>query len=142
VAEISLFTTEIATTDNIKIIIPNSLIFSGVIRNLSGHATRKISIEVGISYDADADEAITLVQSLMKADARVNETPAPLVAVSRLTDASVILLVEAWVARADLVATKFDLTKRIKQAFAERGIAGPAVARQIYMSQQNPPPQA
>jgi small conductance mechanosensitive channel len=140
VVEISLFTTEIATVDNIKIVIPNSAIFSGVIRNFSGHLTRRMSIEVGISYDADADEAVAIVQSLMKDDVRINNSPPPLVAVSRFTDTSVVLLAQAWVARGDLLTTKFDLTKQIKRAFSEKGIAGPSLSRQVYMEQPNPPP--
>jgi small conductance mechanosensitive channel len=139
VAEISLFTTEIFTADNIKVVIPNSLIWSGVIRNLSGHRQRRFSMEIGISYSANIDEAIALVRGAIADDKRILAEPPPLVAVARLADAAVILLVEAWTANIDLAAARFDLNQRIKQAFENQGIAGPLSPRQVYVQASEPP---
>ena len=134
VSEILLFTTEIYTADNIKIVIPNNLIWSGVIRNLSSHAQRKVVIELGVSYAANIDDAMATIKDLVAADARIQKDPEPLVAVTRLADAAVILLVEVWVANADLNAVRFDLNQRIKLAFEQKGIPGPAAQRQIFVA--------
>jgi len=139
VAEVSLFTTEIYTADNIKVVIANNLIWSGVIKNLSGHELRKLVIELGVSYAANVEEAMAVIKDLIAADARIRKDPAPLVAVARLADAAVILLLEVWVANADLNAVKFDLNQRIKLAFEQKGIPGPAAQRQIYVAAPNKP---
>jgi small conductance mechanosensitive channel len=141
VVEISLFTTEIFTADNIKVVIPNSLIWAGVIKNLSDHAKRKISFEVGIAYSANIDDAINTVREIIGADKRVATDPAPMVVVARLTDTAVMMLVEAWVPNAQLGPVRFELNKRIKEAFEQKGISLPAAARQIYVAAQNGAPQ-
>ncbi len=137
VVEISLFTTEIYTADNIKVIIPNSAIWAGVIKNLSEHERRKVVIEVGVSYAADIEAVIALVHGVVESDTRVRKDPAPMVVVSRFTDAAVMLLVEAWVANADLAPVRFDLNRKIKEVFARNDVSLPAPAR---VSQFAPPP--
>lgn len=134
VVEISLLTTEIFTPDNVKIIIPNSAIWSGVIKNLSDHARRKITFEVGISYSANIDDAFAVVREIIAANTHIAAEPAPLIAVSRLTDAAVMLLVEVWVPNAQLGPVRFNLNKRIKESFEQKGIGLPGTARQIYVA--------
>jgi small conductance mechanosensitive channel len=134
VTEISLFTTEISTADNIKVIVPNSAIWSGIIKNFSGHATRRISIEVGVAYTANVGDAMDAVHEIIAADARILQEPPPVVAVARLTDAAVTLLVEIWVPNDQFLAVRFDLNRRIKDAFDSNGIAMPANARQVFVT--------
>jgi small conductance mechanosensitive channel len=139
VVEISLFTTEIYTADNVKIIIPNSAIWAGVIKNLSEHERRKIVIEVGVSYAADVDAVLAMVREVVESDERVRKDPAPIVVVSRFTDAAVMVMVEAWVANADLAPVRFDLNRKIKDIFARNDVSLPAPAR---VSQFAPLPQS
>jgi len=48
VKEIQLFTTVLATPDNIKIMVPNGKIFGDVIKNITAYDTRRIDLVVGI----------------------------------------------------------------------------------------------
>ena len=50
VKEISLFTTTLATPDNIKIMIPNGKLFGDVIKNVTGFDTRRVDLVIGIGY--------------------------------------------------------------------------------------------
>lgn len=50
VAEIQLFTTAFDTSDNRRIIVPNSLIFGSTIENVTYHDRRRVSIDVGADY--------------------------------------------------------------------------------------------
>lgn len=141
VVEISLFTTEIYTADNIKVIIPNSAIWAGVIKNLSEHERRKVVIEIGVSYAADVEKVIAMVHDVVASEARVRKDPPPTVAVSRFTDAAVMILVEAWVANADLGPVRFDLNRKIKDAFARNDVSLPAPARvSQFMTATQPGP--
>ena len=138
VTEISLFTTEIRTGDNIKIVIPNSAIWSGVIKNLSGHVTRRFSFEVGISYTADIEQAIDVIDGIIADDLRILREPPPLIGVSKLGEAAVILVVEAWVQSEHLGNARYDLNKRIKEAFDRKGIAGAMASQRIYVATPRP----
>ncbi|MEK9900436.1 MAG: mechanosensitive ion channel domain-containing protein, partial [Rhodospirillaceae bacterium] len=53
VKEVGLFTTEMATPDNVKIIVPNGAIWGQAIKNFSGNPTRRVDVVVGIAYGDD-----------------------------------------------------------------------------------------
>lgn len=51
VAEIGLFTTELDTLDNRRIILPNSAVFGATIENISHNGERRVDIDVGVGYE-------------------------------------------------------------------------------------------
>ena len=133
VKEISLFTTVLATIDNIKVMIPNGKLFGDVIRNVTAYDTRRVDLLVGISYGSDIQKAYDVITDLMKQDARILPDPAPQVAVSELGDSSVNFVIRPWVKTEDYWSVKFDLTRKIKEAFDKNGIEIPFPQRTIHM---------
>ena len=88
--------------DNVKITIPNSKIWGGVIQNYSGNPTRKIfNLEIGISYSSNIDKAIRIIHEILKKDKRVLKDPAPQVVVKSLGDSSVNIAVRPGVNKGD-----------------------------------------
>ena len=53
VKEISIFTTELATSDDNQIIVPNGRIWGAAITNYSVYATRRVDMDFGVSYSSD-----------------------------------------------------------------------------------------
>ncbi len=51
VKEITLFTTVLATPDNIKVLVPNGKLFGDVIKNVTAYDTRRVDLQVGIGYE-------------------------------------------------------------------------------------------
>ena len=133
VKEIRLFTTVLATPDNIKIIVPNSKIFGDTIKNFSVFDTRRVSIEVGISYDASIQKAIDVAMNLIKEDTRILSDPAPQIVVSELADSSVNLVVRPWTKKEDYWSVRCDLTRKIKEAFDQNGIEIPFPQQVVHM---------
>lgn len=125
VKDIELFTTIISTVDNVKIIVPNGKLFGDVIKNVSGYDTRRVDLVIGIGYGSSIQKAYEVVKKILDDDERVLSDPAPQIAVSELADSSVNLVVRPWVKSGDYWDTKFDLTRRIKEAFDENGIEIP-----------------
>ncbi len=70
---------------------------------------------------------------LIKEDTRIFSDPPPKVAVSELADSSVNFVVRPWVKRSDYWGVKFDLTRKIKEAFDENGIEIPFPQQVIHM---------
>ncbi|MDV7338134.1 mechanosensitive ion channel [Terasakiella sp. A23] len=122
---VSLFTTEMATGDNVKIIMPNSQVWGSAIKNFSAHDTRRVDLIMGISYEDDIDQAMAVIESIAKADDRIKQDPAPVLAVGELADSSVNLVVRLWVDAGDYWRVKWDITKQVKQTFDEKGISIP-----------------
>ncbi len=126
VKDINLFQTVLATTDNVKVIVPNSEGISGVIKNYSGYELRRCDVTFGIDYDDNMDEAIAIIRSIIEQDARILSEPAPpFVKVTNLGDSSVDIATRSWVKAADYWDVKFDLTKTVKTAFDEKGVSIP-----------------
>jgi small conductance mechanosensitive channel len=133
VKEIQLFTTVLATPDNIKIIVPNGKLFGDTIKNFSGFETRRVDLVIGIGYTSDIQKAYDVLTNLLKEDARILSDPRPKVAVSELADSSVNFVVRPWVKRKDYWGLKFDLTRKIKEAFDENGIEIPFPQQVVHM---------
>ena len=133
VKEIGIFTTTLATPDNVKIIVPNSAAFSGNISNYSAYETRRVDLVIGISYDDPIGTAIETVERVLEADPRVRADPPPVVAVGELADSSVNLIVRPWCEGADYWALRVDLNRRLKEALEEAGCSIPYPQRDVHL---------
>jgi small conductance mechanosensitive channel len=122
---VSLFTTELATPDNVQIILPNAGVWGNAIKNFSAHSTRRVDLLLGIAYEDDINKAMALIESLTKADERIKTDPAPVLAVGELADSSVNLIVRVWVDAPNYWGVKWDMTKKVKETFDENGISIP-----------------
>ncbi|HBS50002.1 MAG TPA: mechanosensitive ion channel protein MscS [Rhodobacteraceae bacterium] len=125
VKEISLFTTELTTPDNVQIIVPNGQAWGSIITNYSAHDTRRCDLTFGIDYNDDANKAMQIILDEAKADGRVLDEPEPWVRVTNLGDSSVDLTARLWCKAADYWDLKFALTLAVKQAFDAQGISIP-----------------
>jgi len=139
VHSISLFVTEIDTADNVHVVVPNGLIWGGTMRNLHENRTRRLEIQVVISYDHDVSDAIDLVRGLIKNDNRILKTPAPVVGAMTLTESGVRLVIQVWMEREQLADVQYRLNQAIKEAFDAKGIAFAAPQRvvQVMPGQQD-----
>ncbi|MDY7032535.1 MAG: mechanosensitive ion channel [Thermodesulfobacteriota bacterium] len=136
VMDIQLFTTVLSTPDNIKVIIPNGKLFGDVIRNFSGFDTRRVDLVIGIGYSSDIQKAYDIMMGIIKEDSRILIDPPPQIGVSELADSSVNFVVRPWVKRGDYLDVKFDLTRKIKEAFDEDGVEIPFPQRVVHMVSQ------
>ncbi|MEM0987194.1 MAG: mechanosensitive ion channel domain-containing protein [Pseudomonadota bacterium] len=125
VKDINLFQTVLATVDNVKIMVPNSQAIDGVIQNFSGYAQRRVDTVFGIDYGDDMDQALAIVEQILKADDRVLRDPEPFVRVTELNSSSVDITTRAWVKASDYWDVKFDTIKAVKEAFDREGISIP-----------------
>jgi small conductance mechanosensitive channel len=134
VKEIKLFTTVLATPDNIKIMVPNGKIFGDVIKNITAYDTRRMDIIVGIGYDSSIQQAHDVYLNLIKSDDRVLKDPEPQVLVSELADSSVNLTGRFWVKKENYWPVRFDLTRKVKEAYDENNIEIPFPQRVVHMA--------
>jgi small conductance mechanosensitive channel len=131
VENVSIFQTKLRGADNQTIVLPNNLITTAPIVNLTPDTRRRIELVIGIGYEDDIDTARAAIMKIMKADKRIVEQPAPDVVVYELADIAVRLGVRCHVSNADHFATKCDLNERIKKAFDQAGISIQQAQRDI-----------
>ncbi|GAA6209414.1 mechanosensitive ion channel [Cognatishimia sp. WU-CL00825] len=125
VKDINLFVTELATPDNVQIIVPNGQAWGSVITNFSHHATRRVDMVFGIDYGDDIEKAKAIIARLADADERVLSDPEAWVRVTNLGDSSVDITARVWCAAADYWELKFALTQAVKEAFDAEGVSIP-----------------
>ncbi len=133
VKSIMLFSTQILTTDNQTIYIPNSSISSAIIDNYSAAETRRVEISVGISYGDDVDVAREAILALAKADARILADPAPVVYVTALADSSVNLSARLWVKNEDYWSVFFEMNEKVYKVLPQKGINFPFPQMDVHL---------
>lgn len=135
VEEITIFNTVMNTADNQRKIIPNSIVSSGTITNITANSTRRIDMVFGIGYDDNIKGAEQILLELVQKEPKVLSDPPVTVAVSELADSSVNFVVRPWVNTEDYWDVKFSLTEKIKLAFDEAGISIPYPQQDVHMYQ-------
>lgn len=136
VKSIGIFSTTLDTPDNIRITVPNSSIFGQTIKNYSANDTRRIDLVVGVGYDDDLQVAGDTMRRVLSAEARVLEDPAPVVAVHEMADSSVNFVVRPWVQASDYWATRWDLTRALKEQLEAAGCNIPYPQRDVHLFNQ------
>lgn len=125
VVNVQLLTTELASGDNRRIIVPNGQIMSSIITNYSALPTRRVDLVFRIGYEEDIERARRAIRELVEADPRIlKEPPCPIV-VGELSEYSIHLYVRPWVKNADYWPVYFDLTEAVKKRFDALGISVP-----------------
>ena len=133
VEDVSIFQTKVRGADNQLIVLPNSLITSDSIINLTPDTRRRIELVIGIGYDDDIDAARAIAMGIMAEEPRLLAEPAPDVLVYSLGDNSVNLGIRCHAANGDFFATKCALTERIKKGFDAAGIGIPYPQRDVHL---------
>ena len=122
VREIQIFNTILATPDNKIIIIPNGGLSTGLMKNYSREATRRVDWEFGIAYGDDYTKARAVIARLLDADGRVLKDPAYFIALTSLGESSVNIVVRAWVNAGDYWGVYFDMNEKVYKTFAEENL--------------------
>lgn len=143
ITDITLRHTIIKDYENRRIIIPNSTISDDTIINctISDEKIRK-HIEFGISYDADINHAISIIETEIKshplwidgrtANEKKNNEPVIVTKVISLSDSSVDIRSYAWSKGQDnAFVLQCDVFKSVKEKFDNEGIEIPYPHRAI-----------
>ena len=127
IISISLFTTEMDTPQNVRLILPNSSVFGSTIENISFHETRRVDVNVGTDYSADLDETRKVLESVIDGIASKLEDGAHQVVLTELGASSIDWQLRIWVEADDFWGVREEATTAVKKALdkAEIGIPFP-----------------
>ncbi|NCE71590.1 mechanosensitive ion channel family protein [Odoribacter sp. Z80] len=133
VKEIQIFNTIMTTADNKVIIIPNGGLSTGIMKNYSKEATRRVDWEFGISYGESYDKAKEIIVRLLENDNRVLKDPAYFIALTSLGESSVNIVVRAWVNASDYWGVFFDMNEKVYKTFAEEKLNIPFPQMDVHL---------
>jgi len=137
VNEIDLFSTRLDTSDNRRLIVPNSSISGGTIENVSFHTHRRIEVVVGVDYSADMDQtraAIEAAAATFAAETIQGDGRGSTVVLSNLGASSVDWKVRMWVAADDYWSLLESLTCEVKRQLDAAKIGIPFPQLDVHLS--------
>ena len=133
VINVSIFTTELCTADNKKVVIPNTPIMSNSITNYSHHPTRRVEVIASVSYDDDLDKVRELLNGIIKKSELILDDPEPAVILKTLNDSSVDFAARVWVNTGDYWTVLFDMQEQIKRIFDANDISIPFPQTDVHL---------
>jgi small-conductance mechanosensitive channel len=125
VKSVGVMSTELLTLDNQLITIPNKLVWGSSIVNMTRMPTRRVSVDVGVSYSSDLEKAIGIALNLMKTHPLVLPEPEPAVVTTELANSAINLQLRAWAKTGDMGTVKNNLTTGVLNAYTKEGIEIP-----------------
>lgn len=125
VVEIQIFNTVLATLDNKRIIVPNAVVTSNVITNISGQGTIGVEMTFGIGYNDSIDKAREIILQVGKECPWVLDDPKQGVVVGELADSSVNLNTRPFCKSEHYWDVYFYMLENVKKAFDAEGISIP-----------------
>ena len=133
VRRISVRSTEIETFERASVIIPNSELISGTVTNLTlRNALGRISIPVGVSYDADPDQVQEILLACAAECKAVARHPAPFVVFEDFGPSSLDFSLRFFVPDVNTsLSTQTAVRKAIMQKFKAAGIEIPFPQRVV-----------
>jgi small conductance mechanosensitive channel len=109
VKSLDLLFTEIATFDNVKVMIPNSKVFGDVILNYSTHRNRRADVVFKVPLKTDLVSVLQKMRERAEGDPRVRKDPAPMIEVVDLSEAFAQAAIRVWTAKEDYGPVRTDL---------------------------------
>lgn len=125
VKEIQVFYTKLATVDNQRVVVPNSILTENSLTNVTARPERQLDLKIGISYDSDLKKAKEIIEGMLAADPTIKQDEDVRVFVDSLGESAVVIGLRAWVATEDYWSTRWRLLEQIKVTFDEEGIEIP-----------------
>lgn len=125
VEQIDLFNVAIRTPSHEMITIPNGKLIKEKMINKAHLGRRRLELIIPVSYSSDLKKAKNLIYYLIRQEPYALSEPAPLVAVSNLTENGVMMLIQVWVKKDNFNPLKFSLLEEIKTSFEQNGIQIP-----------------
>jgi small conductance mechanosensitive channel len=125
VRRLDLFTTNICTRDNQKIVVPNAKAMGDIIVNNSAYGHRRADITFDVARDSDLDHVFDVLVCAAASDDTVLKAPAPAATVTAIKDSGFEVTLYAWVKPADWFAASAALRKAGIEAFRREGVRIP-----------------
>ena len=125
VKELTLMHTVLATSDNKKVMLPNSKVFSSNIVNYSANEYRRVIIPVEVDYNADYDAVQKLLLKVANEHPLVCSDPAPTARYNFNGDSAVHYDVKVWCRNSDYWPVTWDLQEQLYMKLFENKVDVP-----------------
>jgi small conductance mechanosensitive channel len=132
VSSMTLVNTTILTIDNQTVIVPNNMIWQGIIKNVTGQRIRRVDLLFGVSYSDDIAKVEKVLHDIIAANDKILDEPESQIHLHELADSSVNFVVRPWVKTDDYWDVYWELMRAVKIRFDEESISIPFPQRDVH----------
>ncbi len=140
VEDITLRTVTIRSFDGMRVYLPNATVWKAPIVNTTELPTMRTTLEVGVGYDTDLDEAVDLVTNTLRGCADVLDDPPPEAFVASFGDSAVDIVARFWHGsrQTDRWKVRDAVARALKSALDEADIEIPFPQRTLRFGDSVP----
>ncbi|MCF7498468.1 MULTISPECIES: mechanosensitive ion channel domain-containing protein [unclassified Pseudoalteromonas] len=135
VKTIELGYTILINEEKVEITIPNKHIVGEILHNSFSYSL--VKGEIDIAYDANADLAIELIETVLNDHELVADTPHSQVGIERFAESGVTLSYRFWVPTTKIIETKLAINRNVFKAIQGADIEIPFPQRIVTLNQTN-----
>lgn len=139
VETISIFYTELRTSDNKTVTIPNALVTGGVITNFTADDnTRRLELNIGVGYGSDLKRTRQILLDMLREHPRVikDDDKQPQVGITSYGENSVNFMLRPWVRGDELMDATYEINESIKDVLDANHIEIPFPQRVLHIRRE------
>ena len=139
VRSIELFYTRIKTPQNEQVIIPNGMITSNELRNMTKEKVRRLDLKIGLSYKSDILKVKKVLREIIDEEIKgqdklILRSPEPTIGVLALAESAIIFCVYVYTKSENYFTLQLRMNERIKIKFDENNIEIPYPQVDVHIS--------
>ena len=139
VKSIELFYTRIKTPQNEQVIIPNGMITSNELRNMTKEKVRRLDLKIGVSYKSDILKVKKVLREIIDEEIKgqdklILRSPEPTIGVLALAESAIIFCVYVYTKSENYFTLQLRMNERIKIEFDKNNIEIPYPQVDVHIS--------
>ena len=145
VESVSWRDTTLRTFDGVRVVVPNTQVSSGILRNLSVTGAVSDRFEVGLDYDLPPGAALSLLERIVTNHPLVLQEPPPEVRVKAFADSAITYEVQVWFREPServRLTLRSALLQQIWYALKREGRSIPFPVRELQRRRSEPAAEA
>jgi small-conductance mechanosensitive channel len=139
VKSIEIFYTRIKTPQNELVIIPNGMITSNELRNMTKEKVKRLDLKIGVSYKSDILKVKKVLREIIDEEIKgqdklILKSPEPTIGVLALAESAIIFCVYVYTKSENYFTLQLRMNERIKIKFDENNIEIPYPQVDVHIS--------
>lgn len=137
VKRIELMFTTLATVDNKRLVIPNSVMTSSMITNYTAKSVRRLDLSVGVAYGSDIAIVKRAINSALTASGHVHLDMDTKVGIASFDDSAITFDIKVWVDTDTYNDSRYEINEKILAALNHAGVEIPYNQLDVHMIDSN-----
>lgn len=137
VKRIELMFTTLATVDNKRLVIPNSVMTGSMITNYTAKSVRRLDLSVGVAYGSDIATVKKAINSALTASGHVHLDMDTKVGIASFDDSAITFDIKVWVDTDTYNDSRYEINENILAALNHAGVEIPYNQLDVHMIDSN-----